>query len=82
MGRLSAAKDTYREGLSASKQESRKDGILQNNLGIARIALQEGDLEEAKRVYAEAAKIAHELGRDTFAKELEAKAATLHRRNG
>lgn len=78
MGRFGEAKDVFREGLSASRQESRKDGILQNNLGIAKIALHEGDIEEARRAYKEGAKIAHELGREALARELETKATTLH----
>lgn len=77
MGQLKSAKDTYREGLSASKQESRKDSVLQNLLGVAKIALQEGDAEEARRAYEESAGIAHELGLEALAKELETKATAL-----
>lgn len=73
LGRLSAAKDVYREGLGASRLESRKDGILKNNIGLAKVALQEGDLEEARRAYLEAATVARELGQESLARELEVK---------
>jgi tetratricopeptide (TPR) repeat protein len=71
LGRIKEAKDVYRQGLTASKKESRKDGILMNNLGLARVALREGDEHEAKRAYSEAAAVCHELGRESLAKELE-----------
>lgn len=77
MNRFELAKDMYRRGLSASKKESRKDGILNNNLGIAKIALMEDDDQEAKKAYSEAAKVALELGLEDKAKELELKASQL-----
>ncbi len=77
LGNLKAAKDTYREGLSASKQESRKDGILNNTIGIADIAATENDLEEARTAYEEAADVALEIGLNEQARELKGKANSL-----
>ena len=71
MGSISDAKDVYREGLSLAKQLSRKDCILRNHIGLAKVANSEGDLIEAKRNYSLAAQLARDLGREALAQELE-----------
>ncbi|MGA9348050.1 MAG: tetratricopeptide repeat protein, partial [Anaerolineae bacterium] len=74
IGRVSAAKDVYRRGLSGCKRESQKDGILKNYIGIATVAMLESDVVEASKAYLRAAETARELGRETLARELEATA--------
>jgi tetratricopeptide (TPR) repeat protein len=71
LGRLPEAKDIYREGLSAARASSRKDGLLMNFIGLAKVASAEGDETAAKAEYGRAAGIAHELGREKLARELD-----------
>lgn len=79
LGRLAEAKDVYRHGVLAATQESRKDGVLQNYLGIARVAAREGDIQEARRVYTECGTLARELGRTNLANEIEGELAALRK---
>jgi tetratricopeptide (TPR) repeat protein len=70
-GHVAEAKDIYRQGLALSKRESRKDGLLMNTIGLAKVAAQEGNQEEASRAYSEASLISRELGRESLALDLE-----------
>ena len=56
---LSLAKDIYRKGLLFAEEVNRKDEIIRNHLGLARV-LKNEDLKKAK----EHLKIAQELSRD------------------
>lgn len=77
MGNINEAKDVYRKGLTISRQASRRDGIMHNSIGIARIAMKLGDIEEAKGALEEASKTASELGKDFLARELKIEASNL-----
>jgi len=61
-GKLQDAKDQFRAALSFSKNISRKDQILENYLGIAKVYYKENALDESKKAYEAAAKIAEEIG--------------------
>ena len=79
MGELENAKDVYRKGLSVSKQASRKDGVLHNNLGIAKVAMVKDEYAEARQAYLEAAEVARELGLNEQAEEYRRKASVIER---
>lgn len=51
------AKDTFRQGLLAAQKLNRKDEIIRNYLGLARVLKQEGKLSEAKECLVEANKL-------------------------
>lgn len=48
-GRVLEARDLYGEGLRLSEEEDRRDEIIRNHLGLARVALVEGNRDEASR---------------------------------
>jgi len=51
-GRLMEAKDAYRQGLEQSRALDRKDEVLRNSLGLARIAQAENQWSVAKKFLA------------------------------
>jgi tetratricopeptide (TPR) repeat protein len=74
---VSAAKDSYRNGFSLAQQISRKDAELKCLDGLGRTALAESNPGDAGRFFAEAARIALQLGDAERSKELSVRAANL-----
>ena len=72
MGKVPEAKDVYREGLAVTKQLSRVDGILKNQVGLAKVAMIEGNEQVAKQTFEKAAEVAKLLLRLDLAEEYEA----------
>jgi tetratricopeptide (TPR) repeat protein len=74
---LSAAKDSYRSGLSVAQQVSRKDAEMKCLDGLGKTALAEALPLEAKKFFEAAAKLATQLGDLDRASDLTRRAATL-----
>ena len=72
-GELQDAKDQFRTALSFSKNISRKDQMLENYMGLAKVYYEENELGESKKAYEAAAKIAEEIGDYKLLDELKKK---------
>jgi tetratricopeptide (TPR) repeat protein len=61
MGRTIDALSTFCRGLDVSKQANRKDEIVKNMIGIARIHLSDGKIKDAKAYLKDAYHLAEEM---------------------
>lgn len=69
MGHVSDAKDTYRRGLTEAKRHSRRDGVLKNTLGLARVEDKEKNPLSAKALRDQAKRLAEEIGYEAVGSE-------------
>lgn len=74
MGKTSAAKDAFREGLVAAREVSQRDAIIRNLIGCAEVALIDGEGAIAAEHYSEAAEVAKTVARNEQAEDLYRKA--------
>lgn len=76
-GRKNEAYDAYRQGLSYSEREGRRDGVYRNSYGIATISMSKGDKETAKSMLIKARDAAIQLCNAEAQTEIETKLQSL-----